>query len=265
MSKKENKANDWLWNLIKVQKLRLKDLISKFYPDMERVELGEAPQVGKVIMDSPMCRRFSEDEQALLKCLKITEDARKKGSPSIEIDFFCTSLTFQDFFCVDYDACIIFKTAPEDIPIYVKEGFDEESIVLKFLIDGEEKEAFLVLEDFDTRDKDNDFMGSNSSFIRLPEFHAIISGYEFNDTCDYNAGNLCFMVSFSQAEGRCIVEKIYDHNICLLDQLFPLIEPSKDNGEPASDSNSQPEAVPSIPTPSTNEDDEKEIGDKNKE
>lgn len=219
MAKKDNKLQDSMWKEIEDQEWRIKQIISKFYPDGVRVEFIKATQIGKIMMDSTVTQHFSEDKQAQLECFKMIEDAEKKGSTSIDIDFFCNTSIYQNLLCDDPDACIMFKVAPEDIPVYVQQGFVEEGITPRFLIDSKEKEAILVLEDCNSRDTGIDFMSRDSSFIHLSEFHAIISGYDHNSD-----DKLCFMVSFSQSDGRCAIEKICDHNASLIEQLFPTID-----------------------------------------
>lgn len=225
MAKKNNKDQDLLWKQIEDHEWRIKQIISKFYPDGVRVDFMKATHIGKIMIDSTVTQHFSEDKQAQLECFKMIEDAEKKGSTSIDIDFFCNTSIFQNLLCDDPDACLMFKTAPEGIPVYVQQGFVLEGITPRFLIDSKEKEAILVLEDCNSRDTDIDFMSRDSSFIHLSEFHAIISGYDDNDTSDYNTtGKLCSMVSYSQSDGRCAIEKIYDHNVSLIEQLFPTID-----------------------------------------
>lgn len=218
MTKKNNKLQDLVRKEIEEQGRRIKQIISKFYPDGVRAEFMKATHIGKIMMDSTVTQHFSEDKQAQLECFKMIEDAEKKGSTSIDIDFFCNTSIFQNLLCDDPNACIRVKAAPEDIPVYVQQGFVEEGITPRFLIDSKKKEAILVLEDCNSRDTGIDFMSRDSSFIHLSEFHAIISGYDHNSD-----DKLCFMVSFSQSDGRCAIEKICDYNVRLVEQLFPTI------------------------------------------
>lgn len=208
MAKKNNKLQDLVRKEIEEQGWRIKQIISKFYPDGVRAEFMKATQIGKIMMDSTVAQHFSEDKQAQLECFKMIEDADKKGSTSIDIDFFCNTSIFQNLLCDDPDACIMFKAAPEDIPVYVQQGFVEEGITPRFLIDSKEKEAILVLEDCNSRDTGINFMSRDSSFIHLSEFHAVISGY--------------------------------DHNVSLVEQMFP---PSDSHDEPSASIDSQTESV----------------------
>lgn len=233
----KKKLHDALWNQIENQRWEIKQILSKFYPDGVHAEFMKAPQIGKMMMESTAAQRFSKDKQTQAKCFKMIEDAKKEEATSIDIDFFGTSSIFQNLFCVDVDACIVFKAAPEDVPVYMKQGFVEEGIVPRFLIDGIEKEAFLVLEDCNTRERGTDFMDKASSFICLSEFYAIIAGD--NDKTD---DALCFMVSFSQTDGECTIEKVDSYNMTLLDQLF---SPNRSHDEPSAEiePDSQTESV----------------------
>lgn len=237
----KKKLHDALWNQIEEQKRRIKQLISKFYPDGIRAEFMKAPQIGKMMMESTAAQRFSEDKQTQSKCFKMIDDAEKKGATSIDIDFFCSTSIFQNLICADADACIMFKAAPEDVPVYMKQGFVKEGIVPRFLIDSKAKEAFLVLEDCNTRDRAADFMDRDSSFICLSEFYAIIAGD--NDKTD---DALCFMVSFSQTDGKCTVEKVDSYNMTLLDQL---LSSNRSHDEPSTEIELDPQTESVTVTP----------------
>lgn len=233
--------HDALLNQIEEQRWEIKQIVSKFYPDGVRAEFIKAPQIGKMMMESTAAQRFSEDKQTQAKCFKMIEDAEKEGAASIDIDFFCDTSIFQNFICDDADVCIMFKAAPEDAPVYMKQEFVEEGIVPRFLIDSNEKEAFLVLEDCNTRERGTDFMDRDSSFICLSEFYAIIAGD--NDKTD---DALCFMVSFSQTDGKCAIEKVDIYNMTLLDQLFPF---NRTHDEPSTEIEPDPQTESVTVTP----------------
>lgn len=83
-------------------------------------------------------------------------------------------------------------------------------------------------------------MDRDSSFICLSEFYAIIAGD--NDKTD---DALCFMVSFSQTDGKCTVEKVDSYNITLLDQLFP----NRTHDEPSTEIEPDPQTESVTVTP----------------
>ena len=215
------------------------DLISTFYPNGERVEFAEAAKVGKALLDSPVRKLFSDDEQTRIECLNTIEAARKKGSASIDVDFFCTLLYSQEHYCVDYNACIMFKPSPEGEAVYIREGFEHDGVMLRFLVGTDPKVAYLVLDDFEAKDRFMALKGKISSYVPLSELHAVISGHDYNTN-----ESVCFYINFSQEDERCFVEKIFDINKGVLDQLFPPVEQSVgDNDTPALASSEGDEAV----------------------
>lgn len=261
MGKKKN-LEDKIWNLVEEEGVRIKEFLTKFYHDGMRVDFDSIKQVSKLVTDSPASRLFSEDADGKLKCLRIFNDAGDKDMKSMEINFFLELTMYQNVLCDPHIVCGMFKTTPEEAPIYFCSETENEQNVLSLLFDCDKKEAYLALEEFEnTYDDDQKFSNNKSSFIRLSEFHAVIWGtnYDEYDSKNYESKrDLGFMVSFSEADGTSIIERIYPFNVCILDQLIPIVEASKDTVIPAG---SQPEAVNSTknqcsqrPTPSSGKD-----------
>jgi len=244
--RKEADLIDRLTDKIEMQGERLRQVISQFYPDGERVAFVKASQVGKLMEGAPSLVRYSEDEPAQAKINKIRESVETSESHSIVFDFKYNTQRFRGCSSIVYDVCIMFKVAPEAAPIFVHDKDEEleEGLAPKFFVDAETKEAFLLLEDLDNRYKKSDH--NNSSFTSLSEFYAIFSGYY--DEANVATEDVCYITSFSQEDGRCYVEKIFDINKCLLDGLFTADTPSDgdDAVPPASDDNDAPETTDSI-------------------
>ena len=214
----EGKLLDRLWDCIEAQEWTLKQIISMFYPGGTFTEFTEASQIWDALKDSPSFSWLSEDEQSQIKYRKIADDSGKKESTSSQINFFCNHFWFQDIACMEYNAYIMFKAEQDGPSIYLYEQdefIDDDGPFPIFLIDGDEKEAFLVIDRI-TRGED---FGYDSSYLSLSELHAIITGGKFYDEHNHTVEPVDFMVSFSRAEGKYIVERIFDYNKRLV-ELF---------------------------------------------
>lgn len=222
------------------QRWRLGNVVSKFYPDGTPAEFTETPRIGEVLKDTPGLRRLSEDKQASNMFNQSAEDVTKKDSTSFELDYYCNLFRFQGDTYEQWTSCIMFKAEQNDAPIYVQDGFiDDDGAFPLFFVDGEEKEAFLILEHLKCED------GTYDSFsMRLSELHAIIAGGVAVEKDDIIYAD--FMVSFSQADSRYIVERIFGYNKDLIGQLFPSDE--TDDDKSVTDVGSQVEVVNATPS-----------------
>lgn len=252
-NKKDKNLLDRLADKIDTQGMRLELLVSVFYPDGVRAEFARAFQIVDYIRSVPTLQRFSEDEQTLEKCRKIMDEIRKANdntgvvdSISTEIDLFFDEQKFRGIACSESDICIMFNVNPDDSPIYLQGTIITDALVPVFLVDGKTREAFLIVTDFDVRDNcyDIEHCLDKSSFIRLSELHAIVSGVSINDE---KTEELSFMTSFSQKYGWSYVEEIYKANEPLLDKLFMYDESNEESDAPATCLDSQSEAILEVP------------------
>jgi hypothetical protein len=222
MGKKKHDLCDLMWKQIDLERFRLDDLISKFYPDGALVEFAEVPQVVKTLLDSPELMKFSKETGSKTQCKNIAEDVEFLDTLCIDFDLSRKLIHFQNALDWDFKACIVMKTSPDAAPISMFVDWELwEGIMMRFLVDCSRKEAFIVLGDDAKQESDSIYdkmreLSDYNSFVKLWEFHALVVRCSSNaDDPEY------FMISFSKEDERYLIEKIYSSNVL---RTYPLLK-----------------------------------------
>ncbi len=205
---------EWMWKEQYVQEKKVLDLLQEFAPNGKHAEFIEAVEVGKILMDSGIPMRLSQDLKAKEYCMNLILGAKSEGEGCLDIDLYYPELTYEELHFEECEIRIMFKVDSSGPTYFVKQNvsdYNHDSIILRFLVDMVYSggEAFLVFDDIGVKEEPrSDLEGKISSFVKLWELHGIIRGYNFDDDVETISD---YIVSFKRETNRCVVEPVLSY------------------------------------------------------